>query len=73
MKSRSKKKNMPDLQNELSFPELGTEKPVEVKTKKDGFEEVKHGAAHKNIQAQQAPVSTANTYTSLSLNEADAS
>lgn len=72
IKSR-KKKNMPDLQNEKSFPGLGTtEKPTERLTKKDGFEEVKHGAAHKNLQSNQTPVSTANIYTSLS-NEADTS
>lgn len=30
--------------------------------KKDGFEEVKHGAAYKNVQSQQAPVSVGNVY-----------
>mgnify|MGYP003449514852 CR=1 FL=1 len=67
---KKKKKNMPDLQNEQCFPELGTDK-VEVRfAKRDGFEEVKHGATFKSLQAQQAPVTTANTYTSL-LNETD--
>lgn len=40
--------------------------------KKDGFEEVKHGAvASKNVQSQ-APVSVGNTYSSL-LNDAESS
>lgn len=61
---------MPDLQNEQSFPELGTDK-VEIRfAKRDGFEEVKHGASFKSLQAQQAPVTTANSFTSLS-NETD--
>jgi hypothetical protein len=38
--------------------------------KKDGFEEVKHGAAFKNVSSGQAPVSVGNTYSSL-LNDAD--
>lgn len=56
---------MPDLQSETLFPELGTEKPIERVAKRDGFEDVKHGAAFKNVQVQQAPVSTDNKFSSL--------
>ncbi|CAG9799220.1 unnamed protein product [Chironomus riparius] len=65
--SKARKKNAPDLNNENYFPSLGTEKPVEqVKMKKDGFEEVKHGVK-KGAQASftNNPVSIGNTYSSL--------
>lgn len=55
------------MNNENYFPSLGSEKPVEpIKTKKDGFEEVKHGLK-KGTQATLTsnPVSTGNTYSSL--------
>lgn len=73
MLKNRKKKNLPDLASEGQFPELGTNKPVDRGlSKKDGFEEVKHGAAYKNVQSQQAPVSIGNTYSSL-LNDSESS
>lgn len=69
MRSRVNRKNAPDLQNQDNFPSLGSEKPAEPArpSKKDGFEEVKHGSKFQGASgiAGTAPVSTGNAYSSL--------
>lgn len=72
MKARVSKKNAPDIKSEEFFPSLGTEnKPLDQSklSKKDGFEEVKHGVK-KNAQSANTsnPVSLDNAFSSLSNN-----
>lgn len=63
---KAKKGIAPDLNNQDFFPSLGTEKAPELKSKKDDFEEVKHGGRIKSDANVTIPVSLGNRFTSLS-------